>query len=152
MLSRMGFVRSHFYSFLIRLLNRESHRLEMAHGRFLTEAEVEEPEQAPEVDLQEYLDDYFTSTRRLPEVITEMTPMAAPLYELIPHYCAFLFGPVPFGSASRIRVEMDYIFAKDREEAEAWIWNTVQGVCEVNEHPFKPEEWDLMYLGAFNCN
>lgn len=133
----MASARHLFYDFLIRLLAPRDRREATAHVPLSTEDEVASaPEPIPHG----------------PHVIQPMTWEAAWFYQFCIYYRATVLGPIPFGQTERIRVEMEYIFEPNLDAALAAVWEQIDRLCGAYEHPFDPDEWDVVYLGSVNAN
>lgn len=76
----------------------------------------------------------------------------AELVRVVPSWHVCADGPVPFGQTSRIRLRINMLLRKSREEAEEALWEYVREMCELWRHEFDEEEWDVNHVLIMNGN
>ena len=71
-----------------------------------------------------------------------------------PGFHACVLGPVPFGQPpdERVKLIINAIIMPSMEDALDAVWAHVHNVCQMYDHPFLEEEWDLVHLQPRNCN
>lgn len=75
-------------------------------------------------------------------------------YRHAPHWEGLMLGPVPFGSPpdQRTTLTIQVLFSQTLEAAIEDAWAYARNACAHFNHPFDPDEWDVVYMRLVNAN
>lgn len=68
------------------------------------------------------------------------------LLAYVPHWNAEIHGPVPFGSLERALVTIECVVRETYEEALDVIETHILNLCEMWNHDYDEDEWDIVSL------